>query len=494
MKTKLGLLAIVLFVGSLLTACSKQVRTDEMTSPSHVTIQAVNGRYQFYVNGEPFFVKGVGLGMQDLDFLQASGANSFRTWGTHNAMQLLDSAHKYNMMVALGLGMGQELHGFDYNDTVAVARQLAKLKADVDTFRNHPSLLCWVAGNELNLGTNGIPVNPKAYDALHDIVGYIHKVDPHHPVTTTFAGVNKDQIRVALEHCPDLDFLSLQVYAGLAAIPELVKAAGITKPYAITEFGPKGHWECPSTAWGREIEEPSAVKAAGISERIQKGIVNDSSGFCIGSYAFVWGQKQERTPTWYGMFLNSMGRVEEARQRFTKALELEPLSIIINANFGYHYYLARQYDQAAKQLTATLEMDPNCAQAHFILGMVYLRQPKLGDAIAELRKAVTLEGYCSRYVAELGIALATAGMHSEASRKLDDLEELSQRRYVSPFWRAILLDALVGRREETLEALEKAYEARDAQLSDLKVDPGCDPLRSNPRFQALLRRMNFPEK
>jgi hypothetical protein len=305
MKTKLGLLAIVLFVGSLLTACSKQVRTDEMTSPSHVTIQAVNGRYQFYVNGEPFFVKGVGLGMQDLDFLQASGANSFRTWGTHNAMQLLDSAHKYNMMVALGLGMGQELHGFDYNDTVAVARQLAKLKADVDTFRNHPSLLCWVAGNELNLGTNGIPVNPKAYDALHDIVGYIHKVDPHHPVTTTFAGVNKDQIRVALEHCPDLDFLSLQVYAGLAAIPELVKAAGITKPYAITEFGPKGHWECPSTAWGREIEEPSAVKAAGISERIQKGIVNDSSGFCIGSYAFVWGQKQERTPTWYGMFLKS---------------------------------------------------------------------------------------------------------------------------------------------------------------------------------------------
>jgi eukaryotic-like serine/threonine-protein kinase len=197
---------------------------------------------------------------------------------------------------------------------------------------------------------------------------------------------------------------------------------------------------------------------------------------------------------WYGMFLNSMGRVEEARQRFTKALELEPLSIIINANFGYHYYLARQYDQAAKQLTATLEMDPNCAQAHFILGMVYLRQPKLGDAIAELRKAVTLEGYCSRYVAEFGIALATAGKHSEASRILDDMEELSQRRYVSPSWRAILLDALGGRREETIEALEKAYEARDAQLSDLKVDPGCDPFRSNRRFQALLRRMNFPEK
>jgi Tfp pilus assembly protein PilF len=197
---------------------------------------------------------------------------------------------------------------------------------------------------------------------------------------------------------------------------------------------------------------------------------------------------------WYGMFLNGMGRFEEAVPRFSKALELEPLSLIINANFGYHYYLARQYGQAAKQLTATLELDPNYAQAHWILGMVYLRQPKLGDAIAELRKAVTLEGNSSRHIAGLGIAYATGGKYGEASRILADLQELSQHRYVSPVWRALLLDALGGKREEALGTLEKAYEDRDIYLSLLKVDPVYDPLRSEPRFQALLRRMKFPEK
>ena len=175
-------------------------------------------------------------------------------------------------------------------------------------------------------------------------------------------------------------------------------------------------------------------------------------------------------------------------------MELEPLSLIINANFGYHYYNAHQYEQAAKQLTTTLEMDPNYGQALWILGMVYIQESAIGNAIAELRKAVTLEGNSSRFIAELGIAYATAGQRSEASRILGDLQELSQRKYVSPVWRALLLDAMGGKREEALETLEKAYEDRDIYLSLLKVDPVYDPLRSDPRFKALLRRMNFPEK
>jgi tetratricopeptide (TPR) repeat protein len=196
---------------------------------------------------------------------------------------------------------------------------------------------------------------------------------------------------------------------------------------------------------------------------------------------------------WYGMFLNGMGRFEEAHLRFAKALELEPLSLIINANFGYHYYLARRYEQAAKQLTTTLEMDPNYAQARWILGMVYLRQPKLGDAIVEFKKTAALEGDSSR-LAYLGIAYAKAGKHREASKILADLQDLWPRRYVSPVYRALLLNALGGKKEEALEELEKAYEDRDMHLSLLKVDPVFDPLRSDPRVQALLRRMNFPEK
>ncbi len=300
MRSNLKFIAIATCMLISFASCN----TQRKTQGSHIEIKQVNGKYSFYVNGKPFEIKGVG-GSNNLALLHKSGGNSFRTWGANNGKQLLDTAKKYNLMVAMGLGMGQELHHFDYNDTAAVAVQFNRIKLVVDSLKNHPNLLCWVAGNELNLNTNDIPVNTKVYDALKDIVDYIHKTDPNHPVTTTFAGISKEHVQVALEHCPELDFLSLQVYADLERLPELVKAAGITKPYAITEFGPRGHWEGPKTEWGREIEEASGVKATAVMNRIQKGIVSDTSGLCLGGYAFIWGQKQERTPTWYGMFLKS---------------------------------------------------------------------------------------------------------------------------------------------------------------------------------------------
>ena len=209
------------------------------------------------------------------------------------------------MMVAMGLRMGQQLHGFDYNDTAVVAEQFERIKKSVDKYKNHPNLLCWIAGNELNLVSRDESLNPKVYNALKEVVDYIHETDPNHPVTTAFAGVDGKAINIALKRCPDLDFLSIQVYGDMGELPEAVKATGITKPFAITEFGPRGHWEVPRTEWGREIEESSSVKAAGIMKRIQKAIVNDPTGLCLGGYAFVWGQKQERTPTWYGMFIKT---------------------------------------------------------------------------------------------------------------------------------------------------------------------------------------------
>lgn len=286
-----------LFVSNSLTASG--------TGPSKVEIRSVDGKYSFYVNNKKFDLKGAGGG-GSLAELQKAGGNSLRTWSPANGQQLLDSAAKYNIMVAMGIGMGQELHGFNYNDTAAVAAQYRRNIRLIEQFKGHPNILCWVVGNELNLSPNRrVPVNPKVYDALKDIVDYIHKEDPNHPVTTTFAGVSRDHIRVALERCPDLDFISVQVYGGLSRMADMIKAAEIAKPFAITEYGPIGHWEMPRTEWGREIEEPSAVKASGVYDRIQKGIVSDPTGLCLGGYAFLWGQKQERTPTWYGIFLKT---------------------------------------------------------------------------------------------------------------------------------------------------------------------------------------------
>lgn len=305
-------LSIVILITMMNCSTGSKEQKDKSDMPSHVVIKQKNGKYQFMVNEKPFEVKGVGYGSRNganMDILARSGGNAIRTWGTRNGKLLLDSAAKYDIMVAMGLGMGQQLHGFDYEDKEAVSSQFESIKKQVLEFKDHPNILCWVIGNELNLffdeDGNRIMVNPKTYTAVGEVADFIHQVDPNHPVTTTFAEVKKDHIDIALEQCPQIDFLSLQVYTDLENIPELVEKAEITLPYAITEFGPKGHWEMPSTEWGREIEETSTVKALGITERMHIGFAKNNSGLCLGGFAFLWGQKQERTPTWYGTFLKS---------------------------------------------------------------------------------------------------------------------------------------------------------------------------------------------
>jgi hypothetical protein len=276
----------------------------QTTAPSKVELKSVDGQYHFFVNEKKFDVKGAGS-TYNLPMLKKCGGNSFRTWGAWKGKQVLDSAKKYDFMVAMGLGLGQQLHGFDYNDTAAVRKQFEKIKSDVDSLKNHPNLLCWVAGNELNLMSGEKELNLKVYDALKQVVDYIHKTDPNHPVTTAFAGVDKKNIKAMLERCPDIDIVSLQVYADLIDIEKNAKEAGITKPYMVTEYGARGHWQSPWTEWKREIEETSTEKANGMANRIQKAFINNTSGLCLGGYVFIWGQKQERTPTWYGMFLKT---------------------------------------------------------------------------------------------------------------------------------------------------------------------------------------------
>ncbi len=298
---------LILICSFILSRTATGQKSDNI--PSQVKVKAEDGAYNFFVNGEKFELKGVGINYadgHDFEALYKAGGNAFRTWTVKNAEEELAAAKKYGFMVAMGISIGKELYGFDYNDRKAVAKQFKKVKAIIKRYKNHPNVLCWVVGNELNLlfNKNGTlrPVNPKVYDSLADIVDFIHKEDPNHPVTITFAGVIKEHLKVALERCPQIDIVSVQVYGDLENVEERMKNTGIQKPYMITEFGPMGFWEMPKTEWNREIEEVSGPKADGILKRIQKGIINNASGKCLGGFAFEWGQKQERTPTWYGMF------------------------------------------------------------------------------------------------------------------------------------------------------------------------------------------------
>lgn len=246
--------------------------------------------------GRPYFVKGAG-GSTYPDRITAYGGNSIRTWGSDNGQQVLDTAQKYGLTVLMGLDVARERHGFNYDDTAAVKKQLEKLRGEVLKYRNHPALLAWGIGNELNLQYK----NPKVWDALNDISKMIHELDPNHPACTVLAGVNKELVNYIKQRCPDIDFLSINTYGGLATLTKTVQETGWEGAYMVTEWGPTGHWEGLSTEWKSPVEETSSEKAAVYKSRYEASIETDKDK-CLGSYVFLWGQKQERTPTWYGLF------------------------------------------------------------------------------------------------------------------------------------------------------------------------------------------------
>lgn len=194
---------------------------------------------------------------------------------------------------------------------------------------------------------------------------------------------------------------------------------------------------------------------------------------------------------WFGMSLAVMGRHEEAFTELKRAIHLDPLSIIINATLGMAYWCARLYDQQIEQLEKTLELDPDFALGHAGLGYAYRYKSMHEPAIAEVRKGVQLSQGAPMFLAWLVEAYAAGGYSDDAQKILEQLEQISKERYVSPYHMGRICAAL-GKKEEALRWLETGYRERAAWMVVLKVEPQFDGLRSDPSFQHLLRRMKFP--
>jgi tetratricopeptide (TPR) repeat protein len=155
-------------------------------------------------------------------------------------------------------------------------------------------------------------------------------------------------------------------------------------------------------------------------------------------------------------------------------------------------YWARRYDESIVELQKAVEVEPRHAMTHASLGLTYVQKKEYGKAVAELSEARSLDKEYTAIAVYLGCGLAAAGRRSEALELLVEIRERSSREYVSLYDLSKLYLALSDR-EQSLQLLQKAFEARDPGMMDIKIDPELDPLRSEPRFQDLVRRMNFPE-
>jgi serine/threonine-protein kinase len=193
---------------------------------------------------------------------------------------------------------------------------------------------------------------------------------------------------------------------------------------------------------------------------------------------------------WYANHLGALGRTEEAMREVHKALDLEPLSILIQRDVGWHLFHQRRYKEAVEKLKATLEERPDYVAARTLLARALVEAGRTAEGLAEMEK-VAPQMPPGSGLPFLAYAQAAAGRSEAARRTLASLRKLPAAEYVSPYYVALAYVKL-GDVEETLRFLEKAFNEQDAPFVNLKADPRWDPIKSQPRFQALLRRMDFP--
>jgi len=189
--------------------------------------------------------------------------------------------------------------------------------------------------------------------------------------------------------------------------------------------------------------------------------------------------------------VNASPPVSEAFDESQKYLQLDTLNVPAYNHLGWHYLYARQYDQALSQLRKTAEMDPNFLGMLLYFGWVYEQKRMYPEAIATFQQAVS-HSTTPLVLASLGHAYAIADRRDEAKKILLQLDDLSRQRYVSAYDKAIIYVGL-GEIDQSLEWLQRAYQERSQFMIYLDTDPRLDSLRTDGRFQNLLRRMNFPQ-
>ncbi len=270
-----------------------------------VTIQRAGDGFQLLRDEEPYFIQGA-VAMEHLDELAACGANSARMWRVDE--DRLDEAHRLGLSVLQGVRLGKQRKGFDYDDPRQLKEQREQVAETVSRLKNHPALLMWVLGNELTVFTTPETRGP-LWAELNHLADLVHELDPLHPVLTTLGGMYRTILHEVVDRVPALDAIGLNAYATALTLPEDIAAEGWEdRPYVVTEFGPRGHWQVGRTPWGARLEDSSSEKAD--FHRIAYRHAVHERPLCLGSYVLYWGSVMEKTHTWFGTFLEDGTRTE----------------------------------------------------------------------------------------------------------------------------------------------------------------------------------------
>ena len=275
-----------------------------------------------------------------------------------------------------------------------------------------------------------------------------------------------------------------------------VAYAGLADSYALA-----GDWQyavlAPSEAYPKA--KAAAIKAIALDNTL--GEAHISLAWCLDGFDWDWeaGGREftrgiELSPGyatghhWYGWHLAALGQHAEAVAELKKAEGLDPLSLIISADLAEELLIAHRYDEAIKQSRKTMNMDPFFALAHYVLGEVFVQQHLCKEAVAELQKAIELSPGSTAFTANLAYAYAVSGRRDEAVKMLNEMKN-RPRDALSNAPEIALVYVGLDERDQAMAWLEKAYAERFNP--GVLMRPAFDPLRSDPRFQDLLRRMGL---
>ncbi len=355
----------------------------------------------------------------------------------------------------------------ELRDTLALQNQVARAIADQIRINLNPQ--------EQAALKNVKVVNPQAYESFLKGRYFWNKR-------------TADGLKVALAYfnqAIDEDPKYAQAYSGLADTYSLL-----------------GDWQYAVMTPKEALPKAKAAATKALELDSALGEAHNSLAFCLDGFDWDFesaGKEFRRAMElnrgyatahhWYAWHLSLWGQYDDAIAEMRKAESLDPLSLIINADLAELLVLAHSYEESIRQSRKTIEMDPNFALAHNQLAQAYLQKHMNDEAVAELQEAAQLSGESPTVMANLGRAYAASGKRSEAIKLLSALKKRSNSIYSHGSEIAVIYAAL-GDTDQAMNWLEKGFEERFNP--GVLLRPGFDPLRSDPRFQDLLRRIGLP--